>query len=299
MLSGMAGGGSKKSSSASSVGVGTGLVVAIVGSDGSEKSTLCRDLTVHYRSFGPATFIYFGSGDGASSWLRWPLVQLRRLLPSSMSSGGARPGRPGSLAPPEAVSEQGATDSVASGEAEGASAPDVSDHGQTDSSSRPPLVAAARVVWALTLAWEKRGKLRRADRCRRRGRIVICDRYPQAEIGGIMDGPLLHAWTNDPSSVRRAVARWEAKPYQDAERTPPDLVVRLIVDQENALSRRPDHDPADLGRRREIIAGLRFDAARFGVIDLDATMPADGVRREAVQAIDACRARVVRGSPAR
>jgi thymidylate kinase len=280
----------KRSSSGRSAGTSTGLVVAIVGSDGSGKSTLCRDLTAHYGAVGPATFIYFGSGDGASSWLRWPLVQLRRLLPSSMSSAGARAAR---AEPHPSTEEAGAppTDAVESEEI-GAPSSGPSDSGPTGSSSRPPLLAAARVVWALTLAWEKRGKLRRADRSRRRGRVVICDRYPQAEIGGIMDGPLLHTWTDDPSPIRRAVARWEVKPYRAAERTPPDLVLRLVVDQRTAMSRRPEHDAADLRRRREIIARLRFDGARCGIVDLDATKPADLVRSEAVRAIDACRARM-------
>jgi thymidylate kinase len=295
-MAGMVGGSPKRSSPGRSASAGTGLVVAVVGSDGSGKSTLCRDLTAHYGAVGPATLVYFGSGDGASSWLRWPLVQLRRLLPASMSSAGARAARVELHA---STDEAGGppTDPVESEETEAPSS-GPSDSGPTGSSTRPPLLAAARVVWALTLAWEKRGKLRRADRSRRRGRVVICDRYPQAEIGGIMDGPLLHTWTDDPSPVRRAVARWEAKPYRAADRTPPDLVLRLVVDQQTAISRRPEHDAADLRRRREIVARLRFDGARCGIVDLDATKPADAVLNDAVRTIDECRARMAGGSPA-
>lgn len=233
-----------------------GLVVAIVGSDGSGKSTLCRDLTAELRARGPVDSMYFGSGDGKSSWLRWPLVQVRRVLP--LGSTAAR-----------------------------------TEHSSTAGSShtaprRSPLVSAARVVWALTLAWEKRGKLRSVRRARERGRLVLCDRFPQAQIGGLMDGPLLHAWRIRRAGLRRTVAGWEERPYLRAEREPPDLLLRLIVDQEHAQRRRPDHDPADLSRRREVVAAWHFDGAEFGVVDLDATMPAAAVRRAAVQAIDAC-----------
>lgn len=238
-----------------------GLVLAIVGSDGSGKSTLCRDVTEHLRALGPVDFIYFGSGDGASSWMRWPLVQVRRLLPES-STRRSRGDRSTPL-----------DDSV------------------DGSRQRSRPVAAARVAWALTLAWEKNSKLRSAKRARRDGRIVVCDRFPQAQVAGLMDGPLLNHWMTHRAGLRRAAAGWEARPYRRAEREPPDLVLRLVVDQSHAEQRRPEHDPRDLRRRRELVAGLRFDGATFGVIDLDATMSVEQVRLHALRAIDACRTR--------
>lgn len=231
--------------------------MAVVGSDGSGKSTLCRDLAEQLRLAGPVEAVYFGSGDGASSWLRWPLVQARRLLP-------ARSGRV--VQPPSA-----------------------SPHPAMAANQRTPMIAAARVVWAITLAWEKRGKLRRARRARAHGRLVLCDRFPQAQVGGLMDGPLLHEWTQRRSGVRRVVADWEARQYRRAELEPPDLVLRLVVDQHHAEQRRPEHDPDDLCRRREIVSALRFDGARYGVVDIDATMPAQDVQRAALRAIECCR----------
>jgi energy-coupling factor transporter ATP-binding protein EcfA2 len=236
----------------------TGLVVAIIGSDGAGKSTLCRDLAEELRQRGPVDSIYFGSGDGTSSWLRWPLVQLRRVITTSPKSTAPRPAD--------------APLSVA-----------------TDERRRGRCVTTARTIWALTLAWEKRGKLRAAARARQRGRLVVCDRFPQAQVGGLMDGPLLHAWTSRGRGFRRMMASLEARPYVRAELEPPDLVLRLIVDQEHAQQRRPEHDPVDLARRRAIVEALRFDGAEFGVVDLDSSMPADDVRRAAMLAIDQCR----------
>jgi hypothetical protein len=237
-----------------------GIVVAVVGSDGSGKSTLCRDLSADLRREGRVTFIYFGSGDGSSSWIRWPLVQVRRFVQRS-------PGH--------------------------ASSAMVSTHltsATTKEQVWSELMAAARVVWALALAWEKRSKLRRAETIRARGGTVICDRYPQAQVGGIMDGPLLHVWEQRPRGVRRRLAIWEASPYRRADQGVADLVLRLAVDQASAERRRPDHDPADLRRRREIVEALQFRGARFGVVDLDATLTAEDVRRDAFEAVRRCRA---------
>ena len=72
-------------------------------------------------------------------------------------------------------------------------------------------------------------------------------------------------------------------------------MLRLIVDQERAQQRRPDHDPVDLVRRREIISALRFDGSRFGVVDVDATRSADEVRSEALAAIETCRHAMIAG----
>ncbi len=201
-------------------------------------------------------FVYFGSGDGASSWIRWPLVQVRRLVQrrSTDTSPTVRPPGQGSTA-------------------------------QSAPRSKP--IVAARVVWALTLAWEKRAKLRRAARSRARGVVVICDRFPQAQVGGIMDGPLLHTWQERPRGLRKRVAAWEARPYRLAERQPPDLVLRLLVDQAHAERRRPDHDSADLRRRREIVGSLRFDGVPY-LVDLDATLPADAVLASAMAAVAHC-----------
>ena len=55
-------------------------------------------------------------------------------------------------------------------------------------------VSLARAIWAVVLAWEKRAKLRRAVRARNRGMIVICDRFPQTQVMGYNDGPLLAPW---------------------------------------------------------------------------------------------------------
>src|SRR6266508_3511029 len=100
--------------------------------------------------------------------------------------------------------------------------------------------SAGRIPWALTLSFEKRAKLRRMIRARNRGLIVICDRYPQSQVPGFNDGPLLAHWGQHSWALCRALARWEARPYDDAALDPPDLVIKLVLAPEVALTRRPE-----------------------------------------------------------
>jgi hypothetical protein len=222
--------------------------VAVLGSDGSGKSTLSAELERRFAARGRATaHVYFGSGDGPSSLLRWPLRRARRVLLGA--KGGSE--RKGAM-----------------------------------ERRHPQTLGTARAVWALTLAQEKRAKLRRAGRARRGGVLVICDRYPQVEFPGANDGPLLTAWSSAPSRLRRALAAWESRPYQLAHHTPPDLVLRLHIDQPTAERRRPDHDPSYLRRRREMVPQLRFPGARLGVVELDANRDYPEVVEAAERAIE-------------
>lgn len=214
---------------------GGGLLVAVVGSDGSGKSSVARDLGATFERKLDVLSLYFGSGDGPSSFRRWPLKLARRMLRRLAAGSSAAPDRP---------------------------------------------VTLARVLWGLTLASEKRSKLRRAVRARDAGAIVICDRFPQERIVGFNDGPLLHGWATA-GPARRFVARWERRPYALAGRNPPDLVLHLAVDEAVASQRRPDHSRQDLASRIRAVALLTFAGSRFGVVVLDANAPYELVLRAA------------------
>jgi hypothetical protein len=222
-----------------------GLLVAVVGADGSGKSTLTGDLRRWFAPKFDVLPVYFGSGDGPASLLRSPLKLVRR----SVLGGKAE------VARKDAAIER-----------------------------HPQAMELGRMVWALTLAYEKHRKLRRAMLARTRGMLVITDRYPQIQVLGTNDGPLLAAWRGSPHLIRRRLAALEARPYERAARFPPDLVLRLHVDLATALARRPEHGEAFLARRIETVQRLQFPDARFGVVDLDATLPYDQVLDQAIQA---------------
>lgn len=231
-----------------------GALVVLIGPDSSGKSTVTRELATALGWKLDVVRAYLGAGDGASSLVRWPLVVARRalvaagLLPARRATARAR----GDGGPP--------------------------------SRRRGGPFAVARTVWALALALEKRRKLTRVWRARDQGLVVLCDRYPQAQILGFNDGPLLADWLAHPNPLLRALARWELAPYARADQTPPDLVVRLMVTPETAIARDATLDRAFVERRIAAVTALRF-GPDTPVVEVDADRPLAEVLRDVTRAV--------------
>jgi thymidylate kinase len=222
-----------------------GVVVAFVGCDGAGKSTLVAQTTAWLSWKLDTMPLYLGSGDGAASPLRWPLRLMLRLV---------RLARQGGRAP------------------------------QAEHAAASRSWAVPRAVWALVLSREKRRKLAHAVQARNRGMIVVCDRYPQAQVLGFNDGPLLGRWREHRWALIRAMARWESAPYEWAARHPPDLVIKLLVSPAVTLRRKPGMRMEDVQRRVDAVRCLQF-AGPARVVEIDADAPLDQVSRKVKQAI--------------
>jgi PST family polysaccharide transporter len=227
-----------------------GTVVVLLGSDGSGKSTLARTLVAWLGTKLDVLPVYFGSGDGPPAFYRWPLLLAHRLLRPALAS--SRPLQP--------CDNKGQAD------------PGAADPATFKASLR----AAARVLWALALSCEKRAKLRRMIRARNRGMIVVCDRFPQADIPGFNDGPLLAHWHTHAWRIGRALAAWEARPYAEAVLDPPDLVIKLAVSPEVALQRRPEMTLTEIRRRVSAVQSLDFPRSTR-VVEVSGDVPLDDV----------------------
>jgi thymidylate kinase len=141
---------------------------------------------------------------------------------------------------------------------------------QSETPFRDQVPTIALVIWALVLALEKRRRLKQVWQARNRGLLMVCDRYPQNQIMGFTDGPLLHRWKDSRSSWLRMLARWEFTPYAWAQANPPDLVLRLRVSPGVALGRKPDMRLEDITRRKRAIDDLRFPSvARVRDVNAD------------------------------
>jgi energy-coupling factor transporter ATP-binding protein EcfA2 len=221
---------------------GGGMMVAFLGSDGSGKSTLTRALGALLAPKLDVVQVYFGSGDGPGSLLRWPLRVARRL--SRRLEGFGRGRRE------TAAGSSGAT---------------------TPRLRSGPLRSVGLVLWALALAVEKRRKLRAAWQARNRGVLVLADRYPQTQLPGFNDGPLLGHLADHRHGALRALARFEAEPYTWAARHPPDLVVKLSVTPATAVRRKPETGMVEVRRRIAALGTLAFPGA--AVVALDANRP--------------------------
>lgn len=209
---------------------GGGCVIAIVGVDGSGKTTVATAIRAWLGSEIDVVPIYFGTGEGRPS----PLLRLfksmvplaRRMLPTK---------------------------------------PRGASHGKV--SDRPPglLYSLLLMMWAAIVAREKRNKLLAARRGAQRGLVIITDRYPQNETGAFNDGPLLSRLPRAPQWLRR----FETAAYRLAQRLPPDLVIRLDVFAETAARREPDMDPALVRQRITELQRLTFAGARIVPVDAE------------------------------
>jgi hypothetical protein len=228
-----------------SVPLSSGLAVAFVGCDGSGKSTVTDVVSRWLGAQLRVERIYLGSGQGSSSLLRWPLLLAHRLAAKLRRAPRAEPTRADGSRP----------DGI------GTTAP-----------PRRGLRRWLRPVWAMALAREKRQKLDKMVRLRAAGAVVVCDRYPQNEIMGFNDGPLLAQWQAHPRRLLRHLAERERAPYAWAQQHPPDLIVKLRVSREVALLRKPDMTAGEVMRRIAAIDALQFGAAKTLVVDADAPL---------------------------
>ncbi len=229
-------------------GTGGGLLIAFVGCDGSGKSTMVGETRAFLAPKLDVFPMYLGSGDGSSSLLRKPMKVVR-----DVAFGPSR--NKGTIAK---KAEVGA--------------------------SHPGAMSAAKALWAVTLAAEKNRKLRQVMRARTRGMVVICDRWPQMQFAGELDGPRLTHWA-DGAAWQRRLAAYELRPYELARRFPPDLVIRLDVDVDTAAARRPEDGRDYLEHRIGLVRALTFDGSLFGAVDIDATEPPDKVLTAILRAI--------------
>ncbi|MFH0946842.1 MAG: hypothetical protein V2A76_16740 [Planctomycetota bacterium] len=152
-----------------------GVVLAVLGSDGSGKSTAVANLS-RWLSWKIDVFpMYMGVPRALTSLLRKVVRAVPAVAPGDERSSASEPrteAKPGLL--------------------------------------RPML----RAAWALAIALDKRLKLRRAARARHLGLVVICDRYPQTHTMNFNDGPLMSAWRDHPNFLVRRLARSEFAAYE-------------------------------------------------------------------------------------
>jgi len=219
-------------------------VIAVIGCDGSGKSTLTADLVAHLSSRAPAELLYLGQSSGnIADWIR------------SLPIIGAPFGRYLVRKAERAHAKKNA-------------APDT---------------ATLLTIYLLSL-WRAH-KFRRMLALSRCGAMVITDRYPQAEVPGFyFDGPGLGAMNVGGWLARKLAAR-ELRLYQWMASHVPALVIRLNIDADTALARKPDHKPSMLRDKVAVIPTLHFNGAR--ILDLDGCDPYAQVRDAALNAIDA------------
>ncbi|HET9485933.1 MAG TPA: hypothetical protein VFO54_00780 [Chryseosolibacter sp.] len=214
-----------------------GLVVSVIGADGSGKSTVTGNLKNTFEPKLDIYKIYFGRGDGKAS-------PIRRLFNSAKTAVKA---------------EKKTT------RHRNEKSPSTREKGFARSMSK--------CIEALLVAREKRENLRLMQAARNKGALVICDRYPQNQIWGYNDGPLLHDFLTSRNPLLRLMAKIESRVYAEAENHPPDIVFKLIADAEVVERRKPGETSMEKLRTKiNGIKQLRFKD-NCKVVTIDATRP--------------------------
>ncbi len=198
-----------------------GHVIAVLGSDGAGKSTTISYMKKEFGKKIDVVTIYFGSGDGSSSLIR------RLMKPIARRVGGKGVGH--------AVEKEYAEN--------------------THISFKSRMYSAAKIVWAVSLAREKKRKHKNMIKARSNGLLVITDRYPQSIMPGANDGPLLNRYRNG-SGLFKRIAEWEQRVYESFSSPQPNLAVKLMVPTEIAVSRKPEMTVEEIEKKKRIVLDM-------------------------------------------
>lgn len=208
-------------------------LIAIVGCDGSGKSTVSEEILACVRDYGPAVAAHLGKQQGNTG--RWfaslPLV------------GNWFEGFIGRKAATVQNSRK---------------------------ENKAPDLIPGLVMYAFALRRIRRFKRMQAKRAQ--GFIVIADRFPQLDIPSAFDGPDLSTEAEGHPLVQRLAER-EQRAFEWMTSYQPDLVVRLNVDLDNAFARKPDHKREALARKIRLVKQFKFGGADIVEVDANEPLP--------------------------
>lgn len=224
-----------------------GFLLAIIGPDGAGKSTVKDALVAWLDDLFAVESLYLGRGEWVSRAQQLAAEVKWAILERTTSRARPEPTGP------------------------------ADDDGRRDPHAPPK---ERRVRWvrdasAVALAERKRRALRRSERLRRRGWLLVTDRFPHP-TEKLCDGPAIVLSAGDPVA-RRVLSTAERHYFRGFAGTRPDLLVRLLLPVEESVRRKPDHRAEDVRAKLAAARRARFDARAS--IDVAADAPLEDVLR--------------------
>jgi thymidylate kinase len=208
-------------------------LIAIVGCDGSGKTTVNEHILEWVKGYGPAAAAHLGKQQGNAG--RW-FAQLPLVGPWLEGFIGTR----------------------------------ASKVRKSRTENKAPDTLPAIIMYAFTLRRVRR--FRRMLALRNQGNIIIADRYPQLDFPSAFDGPDMSIAAPGNRFVQWLAER-EQRHFEWMTSFRPDLIIRLNVDVDTAFARKPDHRREALQRKIEVVPQLTFKGAEIAEIDATAPLP--------------------------
>jgi len=218
-------------------------LIAVIGCDGSGKSTVSEHILAYVARYGPASAVHLGkqSGNVGRAIEKLPVFgkSMDRVIRKKTDKSNKR----------------------------------------LQADMQPSLLPAL-VIAGFTL--RRRRRFNRMLELRRKGEIIVTDRYPQVAVPGAYDGPGFPATTKGSAFVLW-LGRWERSVFEWMATYKPDLVLRLNVDLDVACARKPDHRREALRKKIEVTPLLSYGGAP--IVDIDTNQSLDQVLKEAEAAV--------------
>ena len=219
-------------------------MIAIVGCDGSGKSTVGEQVLTCAEEFAPSVLIHVGKQSGNFSRSLFSLPVIGGLIENLFGKQAKKT------------------------------------RGRREKNKNPTfLPATAKYIFTV----RRVRRFRRMLALREQGNVIVTDRFPQLEIKAF-DGPQLSV-DADGSFMVRWFARREHANFEWMTGHIPDLVIRLNVDIDTAMERKPDHDRESLNEKINIMPKLTYQGAP--IVDIDTRQPLEKVVEEATTALSA------------
>jgi len=136
-------------------------------------------------------------------------------------------------------------------------------------------------MWAISLASEKKKKMRKMVKARNNGLLVLTDRYPQSNMPGCSDGPLLSRY-REAGGFLQKIYEWELGIYKSASINPPDLAIKLVVPTEIAVARKPEMTFEEIEKKKSVV--MKMDISEHSVV-IDTSRPFEITRGEVMKEI--------------
>lgn len=220
-----------------------GPAIALVGSDGSGKSTVTTDLEKWLSEKLDCCRYYLGSGDHYNPVYKRSIKMIRRQLKSFHTLNkqpAIKPGKNRENQIEKNIKKKGLKNCY--------------NH--------------INAYYLYRISVHSLKQLKKAHRFSERGGISLFDRYPQNQFLGINDGPKIRKAYGEMASfmIKRLIDREEENIKKCVEMSP-DLVIKLIISPEIGILRKPDHHILELEKKAEIIRNLNFENAIVHNID--------------------------------